>query len=337
MARTELPEHDVLDDALPHGDALEALVLAADTSPIEADWWHAVRATPNQPEGRAAREQLIAHYLPHARMVAAMVYRTRYHDEIEFADYLQLASVGLIEAIDRFDATRGVPFRSYATWRVRGAILNGLDYQTEKQQQIAVRRRLRDERLESIKQYVGLDLECAIDGEVAADVVGKLGSDVDREVDRKVAGQVDRQEGGTADGGVNGAMDAAADDAVDETTRRESAEHIFRRLSEVGIGLALSCLLDGSGMIEANADATVESYYRGLEFSQLRNRLLAVLATLPEREQQVIRYHYLQETPFVDIAALMGITKGRVAQLHHQALRRLAETMHKVPACDVAW
>lgn len=260
-------EPSALDDVLPV-DPPEAL-----TAEPEAGWWRCLRAAPETGEGIAARQQLIAHYLPYARMIAATLYRTRYHDEIEFADYLQLASVGLIEAIDRFDPARGVQFRSFAAWRMRGAVLNGLDAQTEKQQQIAVRRRMREERLASLKQHAGA----------------------------------------------------------------ETPDHIFRRLAEIGIGLALTCLLDGTGMIEADPNASAEPYYRGMEFVQLRTRLLGLLGALPQREQQVIRYHYLQETPFVQIAAMLGITKGRVAQLHHQALRRLADALHNMPACDVTW
>jgi RNA polymerase sigma factor for flagellar operon FliA len=97
--------------------------------------WRSVR-------DRRARAELIARHLPYARIVAATYYRRRRHDEIEFDDYLQHARLGMLEAMERFDPDRGVLFETFAARRMHGAILDGLECATEKQQQIAVRARL---------------------------------------------------------------------------------------------------------------------------------------------------------------------------------------------------
>jgi RNA polymerase sigma factor for flagellar operon FliA len=47
------------------------------------------------------------------------------------------------------------------------------------------------------------------------------------------------------------------------------------------------------------------------------------VAKLPARQQQVIRLHYFNGLQFVDIAEAMGITKGRVSQLHKEGLEQL--------------
>ena len=99
----------------------------------------------------AAREGLLARHLGYARIVAGAYYARRFHDEIEYADYLQYASIGLLEALERFDPGRGVQFRTFAARRMHGAILNGLERFTEKQQQIAARQRLRAERMADVK------------------------------------------------------------------------------------------------------------------------------------------------------------------------------------------
>src|SRR3954453_9513659 len=58
----------------------------------------------------AAREQLVARYLPLARSLAR-----RYGRSSEpFEDLLQVASLGLLKAIDRYRADRGHPFPSFA-------------------------------------------------------------------------------------------------------------------------------------------------------------------------------------------------------------------------------
>src|SRR6266571_2881847 len=68
-----------------------------------------------------ARQRLLDLHLPYARIVAASYYAKRFHDEIEFGDYLQLASLGLIEALSRFNPGVGVRFRTFAARRMHGA------------------------------------------------------------------------------------------------------------------------------------------------------------------------------------------------------------------------
>ncbi|HTN24933.1 MAG TPA: SigB/SigF/SigG family RNA polymerase sigma factor [Solirubrobacteraceae bacterium] len=65
-----------------------------------------------------AREQLVTRFLPLARQLAR-----RYQRASEpLDDLLQVASVGLIKAIDRFDADREIAFSSYAVPTILGEI-----------------------------------------------------------------------------------------------------------------------------------------------------------------------------------------------------------------------
>lgn len=117
----------------------------------EAVLWRQLR----EEDDAGARERLLAMHLDYARVVAASYYSRRFHDEIEFADYLQYARVGLLEALERFDPGRGVLFRTFAARRMHGAILNGIERFTEKQQQIAARQHLRAERMQDVKMLAG--------------------------------------------------------------------------------------------------------------------------------------------------------------------------------------
>jgi RNA polymerase sigma-B factor len=65
-----------------------------------------------------AREALVARFLPLARQLARRYQRI---DE-PFDDLLQVASLGLVKAIDRFDASRGVAFSSYAVPTILGEL-----------------------------------------------------------------------------------------------------------------------------------------------------------------------------------------------------------------------
>jgi RNA polymerase sigma-B factor len=66
----------------------------------------------------AAREELVQRCLPLARDLAR---RYTYTDE-PFDDLLQVASLGLIKAIDRFDPDRGAKFASYAAPTILGEL-----------------------------------------------------------------------------------------------------------------------------------------------------------------------------------------------------------------------
>jgi RNA polymerase sigma factor for flagellar operon FliA len=98
-----------------------------------------------------ARGQLIERYLPLCRMIAASLYGKRVADDAEFADYMQYATLGLIEAVENFDARRGVQFNTFATYRIQGAIRNNIANFSERREQVGLIVRLKKERLESIK------------------------------------------------------------------------------------------------------------------------------------------------------------------------------------------
>ncbi len=121
--------------------------------PGELELWQLWRSDRDE----TARAKLLELHMPYARVVAASYFRKRFHNEIEFEEYLQLASVGLIEAADRFDPAAGAQFRTFAARRMHGSILDGLERTTEKQQQIAARQRLDAQRQQSLGQMTAAE------------------------------------------------------------------------------------------------------------------------------------------------------------------------------------
>jgi RNA polymerase sigma factor FliA len=99
----------------------------------------------------ALREALFEHYMPYARSVAAQLYAGRHRDDVEFNDFRQLALVGLLEAIDRFDPGCAVTFETFCTARIRGTVLDGVQKLTDGQEQISFMRRARRDRLASLR------------------------------------------------------------------------------------------------------------------------------------------------------------------------------------------
>lgn len=73
----------------------------------------------------AARDFLFETYAPWARRIAGNVYRRIRVPQMEWADFAQNASIGLLEAMARFDPERQLDFMAYAKLRVQGAAFNG--------------------------------------------------------------------------------------------------------------------------------------------------------------------------------------------------------------------
>ncbi len=207
-----------------------------------------------------ARKVLIERHLITAQKVAATLYASRFDDSVEFADYLQFARVGLLEAIERYDPKREASFATFATYRIRGAILNGIEKLSELATQKAQRRRLQRERLKSIKEH--------------------------------------------------------------ESSPGEDA---FARMLDLTLKLAIGYLLEESGVWKADEVDRAADPYVSLEVKRLGERMTLLVEALPERERQIVRYHYFEHKEFVEIGDALGVSKGRVSQLHARALRLLRE------------
>ncbi|MFC5475510.1 sigma-70 family RNA polymerase sigma factor [Paraherbaspirillum soli] len=214
----------------------------------------------------AARERIFMRYLPYAKALAARLYRGRPYDDVEFSDFYQLACVGLLEAIDRYDATRGVSFKTFCTLRVEGNVLSGVELLTDGQEQVRLARRIKKDRLASLK------------------------------------------EGG------------------DEGHSRASGA--FAKLCEVATGLAIGFMLDDTSMF-AGADERQNQVgaYHTVAWRQAKARLMMNLERLPERERKILMYHYFHGLTFEHIGSILGVTKGRISQIHRSALALLRQAM----------
>ena len=114
---------------------------------LAAAWarWHAEHL----PEDR---QFLADTYTRLVRRIAANCYLRRASRDLEFADFVQHGIVGLLESIDRYRPERGAKFETFATHRIEGAILNGVQSLSELQQQVTTRRRIVQERSRSIAE-----------------------------------------------------------------------------------------------------------------------------------------------------------------------------------------
>jgi RNA polymerase sigma factor for flagellar operon FliA len=237
------------------------------TNDPQADREHWLEFTRGR--SREQRDYLVTRYLELAKIMAAKLYQRRSDNAVPFADYLQYARVGLVEAIDSFDPDRSVPFEAFSSYRIKGAILNGLAAESELAAQRAFWARRERDQLESLKQHEA------------------------------------------------------------RSERRATLEHFVN----LTVGLALGHLIERDHG-EVIDESLASNPYAVTELAQLRRVVRSMLPALPERERELIRRHYEEHVEFQQIAADWGVTKGRVSQLHAQALARLREMLRARPRVD---
>ena len=116
------------------------------------------------------REQTILEHLPQVRLIARRIHE-RLPESVSLDDLISTGIVGLISAIDRFDSAHNVKLKTYAEYKIRGAILDSLrslDWaprqQRKRSKQIEAAIASAEQRLhrtpgeEEIAQQLGLDI-----------------------------------------------------------------------------------------------------------------------------------------------------------------------------------
>jgi len=81
--------------------------------------------TPDQPGLTSEQERVLLEHLPIVRFLARRIHE-RLPQHVDVEDLVSAGVVGLMDAFAKFDPTKKVQFRSYAQFRIRGAILDSL-------------------------------------------------------------------------------------------------------------------------------------------------------------------------------------------------------------------
>jgi RNA polymerase sigma factor for flagellar operon FliA len=200
----------------------------------------------------AARDFLFETHAPWARRIAGRVYARLRVPQMEWSDFVQNASIGLLEAMSRFDPERGLDFAAYAKLRVQGAAFNGVRVFLT-----GVDRGVRPERFAERLEMLGDD------GDAADPLLAMI-------------------------------------DAV----------------ASLGVGF----LLESTPTLAEDLQIRVEQ-------ARLGHVLTSAMQGLSDKERIVLVAHYLNHIPFIDVARELGLTKGRISQLHKSGLQKLRATL----------
>lgn len=215
----------------------------------------------------SADRKFVEEYGPLVRKVAARV-RAELDLSTELDDLIGYGYRGLLEAKARFDPSRGVQFATFAHYRIRGAILDGV------RQMARLPRRVHAQR--------------------------KAAEAFDREAER-----------------------VAYERAMQPETRVDLASTIAA-IDEI---LGRTC----AAYVIAAVGQSEEDAPRGPDAQVIANedraRVAAALATLPEREREVIVGFYFQDRTLEELGASMGISRSWASRLHTRALGLLREAL----------
>ena len=110
------------------------------------------------------KDQLILEYAPLIKFIAQKI-AVRLPSNIELDDLISSGVIGLMDAIDKYDPTRDNKFKTYAEFRIRGAILDELRAQDLVPRSVRDKAKLLDRTMIELEAELG---RSAQDEEVAA-------------------------------------------------------------------------------------------------------------------------------------------------------------------------
>lgn len=124
--------------------------------------WETYRKKPSQ----ELREQLIIEYSQLVKLVAGRLSMYLGYN-VDYDDLVSYGIFGLIDAIDKFDLTKNVKFETYASLRIRGAILDQIRKMDWIPRTVRQRQRKMDEAIKIIEMRTG---KTATDEELAQEL-----------------------------------------------------------------------------------------------------------------------------------------------------------------------
>lgn len=216
------------------------------------------------------QERIVRHYAPKIRFLALRL-KAKLSRAVELGELISAGTLGLMEALGKFQPKLGIRFETYAENRIRGAMLDEL-------------RRL-DWFPRSLRRLV-------------------------RRLDELMR-RFEAERGRTP---TEGELQELS--GLDIKELRQGLEALQNQFC-----LSLEAVQESLGQ-EPGLTAEGEPF-QSAAAREMTDRVASLIDTLTPREKLVLSLYYSDELNMRETAAVMGITEGRVSQLHSQALSRL--------------
>ena len=218
---------------------------------------------------------MLADQLPIVRMLAQKMQK-RLPPSIDLEDLISAGTIGLLDAVARFDPAQNVQFQSYARFRIQGAMTDSLRLLDWSPRRLRRKGRKVEDAIRSLTARL-----CRTPDE--DEVAVELGLELL---------QFQR---------LRAELNSLSVDTLGPAHEEEDGEDWMERIPGVlGDDPLVHCLK-----------------------GELKNRLAAHIAQLPERERLLVTLYYFEEMNLSEIALILGVKQSRVFQIHNSAVCRL--------------
>lgn len=250
------------------------------------------KASKTKKRGRPKKitKEFMDKYLPLAQTIAATVAGRGLPPNVEYKDLVSDGVVGLIKAYETFNPDRGVKFETYASYRVRGEILDGLRMYNPVPYRVQVR--IRD--------------------------VAKRGYGV------LLKGKGKKKKVHILDG------ETVEDDLpVKKLLSEAEFQAALSKIQKVVAASALMYLLSLETVIETTGEDVQEDSTPAddLEFAELKGRLVVAIEGLPETEKKVLTMFYKRNMTQREISKKLRLSPSKVNRVLGRAIMLLKKQL----------
>ena len=229
-----------------------------------------------------SEDELIAQHAPLVRRLALQL-SARLPANVELDDLMQAGMMGLLDAVRRYEVQDDAKFETYATTRVRGAMLDELRSQDWLSRGARSKAREIETAVRSVEQR---ELRVATEQEIAHELGISLDEYYTMLDDAGGIQLVHYEDLASAEG-------------------REALERVSAAGDEEGVAQHQDNPLNL--LLSRNLHAAV----------------VAAIDALPEREKLLLSLQFEHDLNQKEIAAVMRVTEGRISQLRSQAVARI--------------
>ncbi len=234
-------------------------------------------------QGTIEKSHLLKQHQPMVRRMALQML-AKLPASVELDDLIQAGMIGLLDASTRYQDNRGAQFETFASQRIRGAMLDELRANDWGSRGLRQSARKVEGAIQTLEHRLG---RAPTEGEIAKEL--KMTLEAYQGLLQEIQGcQLLYVEDFSQDGeGDSPFLDRHASGARGE--RGGDSDDPLAQLMESGF----------------------------------RHQLVAAIGELPERDRLLLNLYYEEELNLREIGAILEVSQSRVCQLHSQAISRL--------------